>query len=99
MNTVPDINELIAKPQSASISDDPAVMYAVCAALATRMNKSNAAQIVQYLQRIPQQEFAAFVIKDALNRDTDLKQVKAVRGWGDDQRQALNLVTAKEQPS
>lgn len=80
-DTVPDINELIAKPQSASISDDPAVMYAVCAALATRMNKSNAAQIVQYLQRIPQQEFAAFVIKDALNRDTDLKQVKAVRDW------------------
>jgi len=36
---------------------------------------------VQYLQRIPQQEFAAFVIKDALNRDTDLKQVKAVRDW------------------
>ncbi len=80
-STVPDIDDLIADPDGASISDDPAVMYAICAALASRINKTNAASIIKYLNRLPQQEFSAFVIKDALNRSSDLKQVKAVRDW------------------
>jgi len=78
---VPDIDALIADPMGASLSDDPAVMYAICAALATRLNKSSAGSIIKYLKRIPQQEFSVFVIKDALNRNKDLKQVPAVREW------------------
>jgi len=80
-DTVPDIDALIADPMGASLSDDPAVMYAICAALATRLNKSSAGSIIKYLKRIPQQEFSVFVIKDALNRNKDLKQVPAVREW------------------
>ena len=55
--------------------------YAICAALATKLNKSSAGNIIKYLKRIPQQEFSVFVIKDALNRNKDLKQVPAVREW------------------
>lgn len=80
-DAVPDIDALIANPDSAKLADDPAVMYAICAALSSRVNKSNAGNVIKYLKRIPQQEFAVFVIKDALNRNKDLKQVPAVRDW------------------
>ena len=79
--TVPDMDELIANPMGAMISQDPAVMYAICAALSAKMNAKNAGNVVKYLMRLPQQEFAAFVIKDALSRDKTLKQTDAVRDW------------------
>jgi hypothetical protein len=80
-STVPDMDELIANPMGAMISQDPAVMYAICAALSAKMNAKNAGNVVKYLMRLPQQEFAAFVIKDALSRDKTLKQTDAVRDW------------------
>jgi hypothetical protein len=80
-DTVPDIDQLIAKPMDAMISNDPAVMYAICAALSVKINAKNASNVIKYLMRLPQQEFAAFVIKDALSRDGKLKQVDAVRDW------------------
>ena len=80
-DTVPDMDELIANPAGAMISPDPAVMYAICAALSAKMNAKNAGNVVKYLLRLPQQEFAAFVIKDALSRDQSLKQTDAVRQW------------------
>ena len=80
-STVPDMDELIANPMGAMISDDPAVMYAICAALSVKMNPKNAGNVVKYLMRLPQQEFAAFVMKDALARDPALKQTDAVRQW------------------
>ena len=79
--TVQDMDELIANPMGAMISQDPAVMYAICAALSAKMNAKNAGNVVKYLMRLPQQEFAAFVIKDALSRDKTLKQTDAVRDW------------------
>jgi hypothetical protein len=63
------------------LPDDPAVLYAVSSALAYKMSKANAGNVIRYLKRLPQQEFAAFVIKDALARDRDLKNVEAVRQW------------------
>jgi hypothetical protein len=80
-NTVPDMDELIANPMTAMISQDPAVMYAICAALSSKMNAKNAGNVIKYLMRLPQQEFAAFVVKDALSRDKSLKQVDPVRDW------------------
>jgi hypothetical protein len=78
---VPDMDQLIANPDSAVLPDDPAVLYAVSSALAYKMSKANASNVIRYLKRLPQQEFAAFVIKDALARDRDLKNVEAVRQW------------------
>ncbi len=80
-DAVPDIDAMIADPDNAIVPSDPAVMYAICAALASRVNKSNAAKVIKYLERLPQQEFSVFVIKDALNRHRELKQADAVRKW------------------
>ena len=45
------------------------------------MTPKNASNVTKYLDRLPQQEFAAFVIKDAMNRHPELKQSKDVRDW------------------
>lgn len=78
---MPDIDGIIADPQRGPIPDNLSILHAVCAALAKRMTDGNADRIIKYLERIPQQEFAAFVMKDAINRDADLKKSNAVRQW------------------
>ena len=80
-DSVPDIDKLIANPASADVPSDPAVLYAICAAIASRVNEKNVDNVIKYLERLPQQEFAAFVIKDAVNRTKDLKQSQAIREW------------------
>ena len=84
-DVIPDIDELIANPSSAVISDAPDVQYAVCAALSSKLTGKNAKNIVTYLKRLPEQELAAFVIKDAMSRSEDLKREltrdDAVREW------------------
>lgn len=80
-DVVPDIPSLIANPMSADIPDRPDVMYAVCASLAAYATDKNLGNIIKYLQRLPQAEFAAFVMKDAANRVPNIKQNKDFRDW------------------
>jgi hypothetical protein len=80
-SSVPDIDELIAQPMVADVPSDPAVLYAICAAVASRVNEKNVGNVIKYLNRLPQQEFSAFVIKDAMSRNKDLKQSQAIRDW------------------
>ena len=80
-DSVPDMDDLIANPDAADVPSDPAVLYAICAALSVRASKSNVGNVIRYLSRIPQKEFAAFALKDAVNRDGSIKQVEAFRKW------------------
>lgn len=79
--SVPDMDKLIARPEEADVPSDPAILYAICAALSSRANKSNVGNVIRYLTRIPQKEFAAFALKDAVSRDQSIKQVDAFRNW------------------
>ena len=56
-------------------------MYAVCSALSYRVNKMNAQNFMKYIRRLPEQEFAAFAIKDAMSRFPDLKKADGFREW------------------
>ncbi len=75
----PDIDALIANPDSAPIAEDPAVCYAVSAALSSRANDKNIGNIIQYLKRLPHKEFAVFSIRDAMNRTPSIKKTDAFR--------------------
>ena len=79
--TMPDLDKIISNPDSAEIPSDAMVLYALAAGLSHKMNKSNAGNIIKYLKRLDAQEFAAFTVKDAVNRDQTLKQSEAVRQW------------------
>lgn len=78
---MPDIDTVIAKPLDAEVPTNLSILHAVCAALSKRMKDSNAQNILAYMKRLPQQEFTAFVMRDAINRDPDLKKSNAVRQW------------------
>jgi len=72
-DTCPDIDkEIVGNPSGAPIPDEPSVLYAVCAAIADRINPSNVEPCMAYLARLPHQEFAVFTIKDAFTRDNKL---------------------------
>lgn len=77
----PDIDKLIADPEKADVPEDPAIMFAVSSAIASRMDKKNASNCLKYLTRLPQKEFIAFAVKDALSRDKSVASVDAVRKW------------------
>ena len=79
--TMPDLDKIISNPDSSEIPSDAMVLYALAAGLSHKMNKANAGNIIKYLKRLDAQEFAAFTVKDAVNRDQTLKQSEAVRQW------------------
>ncbi len=77
----PDIDKLIADPMNADLVEEPPIMYALCSSLSMKANDKNIGNILKYLQRLPNEEFQAYVLKDALARDNSLKQSKDVRAW------------------
>jgi hypothetical protein len=50
-------------PSAAHVPEDPAILYALCAALAGRASKQNFSRVVDYAQRLPA-EFSVMMIKD-----------------------------------
>ena len=79
---VPDIDELIANPKDASVPDQPDVLYAVCASLASKANNENLGAILQYCSRFEQQEFTAMIMRDVRARvGSELKRNKDYREW------------------
>tara|TARA_Y100001951_G_scaffold103518_1_gene112526 strand:+ start:618 stop:1655 length:1038 start_codon:yes stop_codon:yes gene_type:complete len=78
---MPDLDGIISNPDGAEVPQDAMVLYAMSSGLAYRMTQGNAGNIVRYLKRLDQQEFAGFCIKDAVTRDPEIKKSEAVRQW------------------
>jgi len=78
---LPDPEAPLKDPDNAPIPNDPSVLFAVCSGIAYRVNKGNASNFMKYLKRLPQQEFSAYAVKDALSRFPDLKKTEALRNW------------------
>jgi len=78
---MPDIDNIIANPDSAPIPQDMGIMYAVAAALAPRINKETDGAIIKYLRRLPRKEISAFVVSDAMARTKVTKELPAVNDW------------------
>ena len=77
----PTIDEIINDPSTTDIPDESDVKYALCAGLSAALSTKNINPIKEYLDRLPEKEMVAFVLKDAIARDPALKQTKAVREW------------------
>jgi hypothetical protein len=78
---MPDLDGIISNPDGAEVPQDAMILYALASGLAYRMTQGNAGNIVRYLKRLDQQEFAGFCLKDACNRDPEIKKSEAVRQW------------------
>ena len=80
-DVVPNIDDLIANPMTAEIPDRADVTYAVCASLAAKANGKNIGNIIQYVKRLDAGEFAAFVVKGAIQNIPNHKSNPAIRNW------------------
>ena len=64
-----------------TIPEESMVMYALCAAISSHVTSRTAKNFVNYLKSLPNKEFAAFTIRDALQRDKELKKSKHISEW------------------
>ena len=63
------------------VPENPAVLYALCAALSAYATPKNSKHLMACLTLIPNKEFAAYCIKDAIGRNKDILKVKSVSDW------------------
>ena len=62
---LPDIKEILKKPKTYPIGDNPAINYAITGALSRRANASNLANIITFVTREEMsQEFAVITMRD-----------------------------------
>ena len=78
---MPDPEGIIANPKSGEIPEDPALLYALTSALAARANKDTVDNILTYVDRLINKEFAVFCVKDIGSRFPELRKEKALRNW------------------
>ena len=66
---MPDIDGILMGTVN-DVPDDAGVLYATCAALAAKVTSKSARHFVSYLQSIPNAEYGAFTIRDAVHNVT-----------------------------
>ena len=76
---LPDFDSIVKDPSTTQIPEDRGVLFALCGSLASKMNMTNCASILTYIQRIPEQEFMAFMLKDAVLRNKTLVTHQAMK--------------------
>jgi hypothetical protein len=76
---LPDFDSIVNDPNNTAIPEDRGVLFALCGSLASKMTMTNCASILAYIQRIPEQEFMAFMLKDAVIRNKTLVTHQAMK--------------------
>ena len=74
----PDV--ILMAPKKADVPDDPATLYAICGALASKSSGSTIKNIVEYANRLPQ-EFSVLLIQDCHARDDSIVRTRAFIEW------------------
>jgi len=77
---LPDVDDVLANPASAQVSDDPSILYAICGALSRKATTSNFSKVVKYGNRLPT-EFSVLLVRDSVKRDSELMKTKAFIEW------------------
>ena len=78
---LPNSEDIFADPENTMMPERADVMYALCSMLAHKATVENSDALVTYLRRFNQLEFAAFLMRDALQRNPELKKSKAIVSW------------------
>jgi hypothetical protein len=81
IDRLPDLASIISSPTTAMLPDSIDTMFVTMQALSTRANQSNFHEIVTYLRRIPELEFAELCIADTLAANPGLKFHGAYGAW------------------
>jgi AAA domain (dynein-related subfamily) len=79
---LPDLDQVLARPDASPVPREPAVLYALVGALVERCRRAQAplASFVTYALRLPD-EFALLALRDALAVQPKLAGLPAVQQW------------------
>jgi len=78
--SLPNIDSILLNPEKAPVSEDPATLFAVSAALARRISDDNIDRAITYLNRLPV-EFNVYSIRDAHRRDASIASTPDFTKW------------------
>lgn len=78
--SLPPIPQIIAKPDTATVPDEPSLQYAVSVALGHAANPANLAAVSQYMGRVGR-EFQIVTMTDAVRRKPELAETPAYIRW------------------
>lgn len=78
---IPDPDQPFKAPMIAEVPNDPAILYALMASLAARVDGKTIKNLMLYLERVPNQEFVVVCMKDALKRNPALAKHANVTAW------------------
>lgn len=77
---LPNPDTVLLNPDKAIIPEKPSVLYALCGALSKKASDNNIDRFVKYANRLPK-EFGVLMVTDALKRNADLANSRAVIEW------------------
>jgi hypothetical protein len=77
---LPNPDAILLHPDTADVPTDPATLYALSGALATRAVDSNFARVCTYAERMPP-EFSVLTISQAAKRNPALASTAAFTQW------------------
>lgn len=79
-DNLPDIDELIEKPETYKKDDNPAILYALTGAVAARACEDKMENIMKVNKKLPV-EFQVILVKGALAVEQDLRKNPEVKKW------------------
>ena len=77
---LPDPDAVINHPDTATVPEEPATLYALCEALAKRAGAETAENIVTYASRLPS-EFGVLLVRDAVKNHRGVVETPAFSHW------------------
>lgn len=87
---MPKYEEIVAAPSKVKVPSKPDAMMLVCYSLAHQIKPQDAAQVIEYMERMPK-EFGVTFATTACRRNINLVSTKAFGEWA---RQNSNLMAA-----
>ena len=77
---LPNLDAVIASPETADIPSEPAALYAVVTGLVEKVTKNNVRRIFKYGSRLPT-DFNILLGRDCLRKDKTIQNTKAFVDW------------------
>lgn len=78
--SLPNIDAVLMDPASFQSPNNPAVIYALCGALARKATKDNFSRIVEISEKLPR-EFSVLLVSDCLKYNDEITTCRAFIDW------------------
>jgi len=78
--SLPSPDVILLSPDTATVPDDPATLYALCGALTAKASIDNFDRLMKYVNRMPT-EFSVLLVRDCVTQKPELAETRAFIDW------------------